>query len=159
MNATVQLFFETLSQKFPDYKKHLNLLFLFLLFLQFPAHSQNVDLRNLTLNSDVILFVEMVDYEYSTQFVNDHFSKTYIKIKNYPKILKNNTDIKFINKEIYCPKESNDFYDNAKIAGGGCIGIGEPTEPNKKYYSILFLRKDKKQLILLAHFSRSNYEW
>ncbi|MDI9312153.1 MAG: hypothetical protein QM535_18205 [Limnohabitans sp.] len=130
-----------------------------LLSLQNFAYSQRVDLRKLTLNSNIILFVERNDYDYYLKPINDHFSESEIKIKSTQQILKNNINKKFLNKYIYIPLEGNDFYDNGKINGEDFMGIAEISEPNKKYYSILFLKKKKSKLVLFAHISRTDFDW
>lgn len=131
-----------------------------LLFLQNISCSQNVDLRNLTLNSDVILFVESKDVEYFSKTLNDHYNKSLLIVNSFQKIIKDNKRIKFLKKEIFVPKEENDFYDDDKLNGGGCMAINmEVAEPDKKYYQILFIKKKKQQLELLARFWRKDFEW
>ncbi|MCD1118453.1 hypothetical protein [Chryseobacterium turcicum] len=134
------------------------LLFTLLLFQNF-TYSQRVDLRKLTLNSNIILFVERNDFDYYSKIKNDHFSENKIKIKSTQQILKNNVTENFLNTYIPVPKEGNDFYDNGRINGEDFMGVGEIAEPNKKYYSILFLKKQKSKLILLAHINRSDFDW
>lgn len=131
----------------------------FLLLLHFTIYSQDVDLRDLTLKSDVVILVELHDFAFSTRWISDYFTERYLTIKSCQKVLKNKSAIKFANKEIYCPEEGNDFYYNTKVNGGDCTGIGEALEVGKKYYSILFLKKEKKKLVLLTYIWRSNTDW
>ncbi|MDQ5930397.1 MAG: hypothetical protein QG594_2185 [Bacteroidota bacterium] len=122
-------------------------------------HSQNIDLRNLTMNSNLILFVEYSDFNYGNKYINDHSKAGYIKINNYEEIIKNDSNIKFIDKEIYSPQNENDYYNNDKINGADCLGILEATDSNRKYYSILFFKKEKKKLTLLVHLYKSDFDW
>lgn len=62
---------------------------LILLLLQQLACAQSVNLRKLVLNSDLILYLEMADYQYTSLPVNDHFSKDFVKITRVEKVLKN----------------------------------------------------------------------
>ncbi|MBF4518703.1 hypothetical protein IRZ71_20295 [Flavobacterium sp. ANB] len=132
--------------------------FTIFILTQSVIHSQNVDLRNLTMNSDLILFVEYSDFNYGNKYINDHSKAGYIKVNNYEEIIKNDSNIKFIDKEIYSPQNENDYYESNQINGGAC-GIGEILESNRKYYSILFFKQEKKKLALLAHFSKSDFDW
>lgn len=132
--------------------------FAIFILIQSAIHSQSVDLRNLTMHSDLILFVEYSDFDYGNKYINDHSKAGYIKVNNYEEIIKNDSNIKFIDKEIYSPQNENDYYESDQINGGAC-GIGEPMEFNRKYYSILFFKKEKKKLILLAHLFKSDFDW
>ncbi|MBE8725762.1 hypothetical protein [Flavobacterium hungaricum] len=132
--------------------------FTFFVLLQSILNSQNVDLRNLTMNSNLILFVEMSDFDYSNKYINDHSKAGFIKVNNYEEIIKNDSNIKFIDKEIYCPQSENDYYENSRINGSECLGIAD-FGSDRKYYSILFFRKEKKRLTLLAHFAKSDFNF
>lgn len=133
--------------------------FTFFVLFQSVLHSQNIDLRNLTMNSNLILFVELSDFDYGNKYINDHYKTGFIKVNNYEEIIKNDSNIKFIDKEIYWPQNENDYYETNQINGGGCMGIGEAIDSNRKYYSILFFKKEKKKLTLLAHLWRSDFDW
>lgn len=134
------------------------LILLFVLIQQF-TYAQNVDLRKLTLNSDIILLVDKNDITYETKPVNDHFSENYITIKATQHIIKNNSKNKFINKKVYDPKNENDFFDDDKINSGPCLLVPKILEINRKYYSIVFLKKHKKQLTVLAKIHKTDYDW
>lgn len=128
--------------------------------MQNIAYSQGVDLRNLTLQSDVILFVESEDIQHSGKMINDHFNYGTLQVNSFQKVIKNKTNIKFLKKEIFVPTEGNDFYDDKRVNGGGCLEIvGDPIEPNKKYYQILFIKNEKKRFVLLAYIWRKDFEW
>lgn len=133
--------------------------FTFFVLLQSMLNSQNIDLRNVTMNSNLILLVELSDFDYGNKHINDHFKVRFIKVNNYEEIIKNDSNIKFIDKEIFSPQSNNDYYESNQINGGGCMGIGEGIESNRKYYSILFFKKEKKKLTLLAHLWRSDFDW
>ncbi|KFF06620.1 hypothetical protein [Flavobacterium reichenbachii] len=133
--------------------------FALFILIQSVIHSQNIDLRNLTMNSNLILFVESSDFDYGNKYINDHSKAGFIKVNNYEEILKNDSNIKFIDKEIFCPQSENDYYDSNMINGGGCMGIAESIDSNRKYYGILFFKKEKKKLTLLAHLFKSDFDW
>lgn len=132
--------------------------FTIFILIQSVIHSQSIDLRNLTMNSDLILFVEYSDFDYGNKYINDHFKAGYIKVNNYEEIIKNDSNIKFIDKEIFCPQSENDYYDSDMMNGGSC-GLGEILDANRKYYCILFFKKEKKKLTLLANLSKSDSDW
>ncbi|KIC00427.1 MULTISPECIES: hypothetical protein [unclassified Flavobacterium] len=133
--------------------------FTIFILIQSVIYSQSVDLRNLTMNSDLILFVEYSDFEYGNRYINDHYKVGYIKVNNYEEIIKNDSNIKFIDKEIFCPQSENDYYESSMMNGETCMGIAEGVDSNRKYYGILFFKKEKKKLTLLVHLSKSDSDW
>ena len=111
------------------------------------------------MDSDVIIYVELNDFEASYKNINDHFSESYLKIKSYQKVVKNDSNINFINKEIFEPTGGNDFYNNSELNEGGCNALGDLIEPKRKYYSLIFLKKNRKKLNVLAHIWRKDFDY
>jgi len=137
-----------------------NKLILINIFVSIFFNAQRVDLRKLVMNSDVIVYVERNDFETSIENINDHFSKSYLKIKSYQKIIKNDSDIKFVHKDIYEPTGKNDFYNDSELNEGGCDVLGDIIElQQKKYYSLIFLERKSNNLVVLAHIWRKDFNY
>jgi len=130
----------------------------FLLMLPFFSIAQNQNLRKAILKSDLIISIN--NYKIDTVWVNDFTYKVFVNMDNINEqnswVYKNNMGS--VPKKLSLRKlvDGEDFYSYLITDGGLCAG--KVLEHGKTYRDLFFIKKEKNEFKILAHFQSLEWE-
>lgn len=124
---------------------------LFMLPVISRTYAQHVDLYKLTMQSDVILFVEDKNETETVEYPNDYTAQHYLTINKIDSLIKDRHHAGQAGKKIRMLTEGEDYYNEYRInCGENYMGCGFFLEQGKKFYQIHFIQKQEAGYAVIA---------